>query len=149
MREISTYIFKLSVLFYTVLFVFLSVCRAEDRTFQEVGKFNIDEARQGIAVDQNYIYVIDTRRIGKYKKDTGEQVAKWGGKNSPIIHLDSGVIYQGKLYCAHSNYPAVPMTSSVEIWDAETLEHIDSHSFGIRWGSCTWVDRHDGHFRTV
>jgi hypothetical protein len=36
------------------------------------------------------------------------------------------------------------MTSSIEIWDAETLEHIDSHSFGIHWGSCTWIDRHNG-----
>jgi len=36
------------------------------------------------------------------------------------------------------------MTSSVEIWDAETLEHIGSHSFGIHWGSCTWIDRFDG-----
>ena len=36
------------------------------------------------------------------------------------------------------------MTSSVEVWDAETLEHVDSRSFGIRWGSCTWIDRHDG-----
>jgi hypothetical protein len=36
------------------------------------------------------------------------------------------------------------MTSSIEIWDARTLEHIGSHSFGINWGSLTWVDFHDG-----
>jgi hypothetical protein len=135
---------KSPVLLYIVLFVFFSLCQAGDPVFKEVGKFDIPEARQGIAVDQNYIYVIDTRRIAKYKKDSSERVAGWEGKNSPIIHLDSGVIVEGKLYCAHSNYPAVPMTSSVEIWDAENLEHIDSHSFGIRWGSCTWIDRHNG-----
>ncbi len=38
------------------------------------------------------------------------------------------------------------MTSSIEIWDAKTLEHIDSHSFGINWGSCTWADYYDGYW---
>ena len=52
----------------------------------------------------------------------------------------------GKLYAAHSNYPEWPMTSSLEILDAETMEHVGSHSFGIQWGSLTWVDWHDGHW---
>jgi hypothetical protein len=38
------------------------------------------------------------------------------------------------------------MTSSLEIFDAETMEHIGTHSFGVRWGSLTWVDWHDGHW---
>ena len=63
---------------------------------------------------------------------------------APIIHLDSGVIVDGKLYCAHSNYPGIPMTSSIEVWDPSTLEHIESHSFGIFRGSCTWVDQLQG-----
>jgi hypothetical protein len=25
-----------------------------------------------------------------------------------------------------------------------TMEHVDTHSFGIHQGSATWVDRHDG-----
>ena len=41
------------------------------------------------------------------------------------------------------------MTSSLEIWDAATLEHIGSHSFGINWGSLTWVDFHDGFWWMV
>jgi hypothetical protein len=56
------------------------------------------------------------------------------------------VVVEGRLYCAHSNYPRIPMTSSVEIFDTETLEHVDSHSFGVIGGSLTWVDRHDGHW---
>ncbi len=32
------------------------------------------------------------------------------------------------------------MTSSLEIFDAATLEHLESHSFGIQIGSFTWVD---------
>jgi len=126
-----------------LLFAFDSI--AGDRRFKEIKKFNMIEARQGVAIDENYIYVIGSTKIGKYEKDTGNSVAKWEEtENGPIIHLDSGVIIEGKLYCAHSNYPGVPMTSSIEIWDAETLKHIDSYSFGIHWGSCTWVDRHNG-----
>ncbi len=26
------------------------------------------------------------------------------------------------------------------------LTHVSTHSFGIRWGSLTWVDWHDGHW---
>jgi hypothetical protein len=35
------------------------------------------------------------------------------------------------------------MVSSIEVWDASTMEHVASHSFGIFGGSATWVDRHD------
>ena len=118
-----------------------------ENQFVEMARYDASEARQGVAVDEKYFYAIGTREIGKYEKATGKRVAKWQEKeDGSIIHLDSGVIVDGKLYCAHSNYPGIPMTSSVEIWDAGTLQHIDSHSFGVRWGSCTWVDRHDGHW---
>ena len=50
------------------------------------------------------------------------------------------MLMDGKIYAAHSNYPDWPMTSSLEIWDAETMKHIGTHSFGIQWGSLTWVD---------
>src|SRR3546814_8779330 len=36
------------------------------------------------------------------------------------------------------------MTSSVEVFDTRTMEHVDSFSFGILRGSLTWLDRHDG-----
>jgi hypothetical protein len=130
-------------------FIFLLVMKSWsiDRQFTEIKQFPAAEALQGIAVDHKFIYVVGTQEIGKYNKETGKLIARWEGKeNGPIIHLDSGVIYNGKLYCAHSNYPGIPMTSSVEIWDAEKLQHLGSHSFGIRWGSCTWIDRYDGYW---
>ena len=114
---------------------------------EEIRRFFAEEARQGVAVDERYVYVISDRQIGKYEKGTGERVGLWKGQeDGPIIHLDSGVVAHGKLYCAHSNYPEVPMRSSVEIWDVETLQHVGSHSFGIRRGSCTWVDHYDGRW---
>jgi len=115
--------------------------------FKTVRQFKAEEARQGVAVDNGYIYVIHSQRIGKYDKKTFQRMTSWKGEEEgPILHLDSGVIVHGKLYCAHSNYPKLPMTSSIEVWDAQTLQHIESHSFGINRGSCTWVDRLNGYW---
>ena len=115
--------------------------------FWTAGSFPAEEARQGVAVDRRFVYVVHSQRIGKYEKRTGKQVAFWeGDKIGPIQHLDSGVVVKGKLVCAHSNYPELPMRSSIEIWDAETLKHEDNHSFGIYHGSCTWIDRYNGYW---
>jgi hypothetical protein len=116
-------------------------------TLQQIAEFSIPEANQGIGVDDRHFYAIDNRAIAKYDKKTGKLVKKWvGEKDGPIIHLDSAMVMNGKIYCAHSNYNQWPMTSSVEIWDAETLEHVGTHSFGIDRGSLTWIDFHDGHW---
>jgi hypothetical protein len=112
---------------------------------QPVASFAIPEARQAVAVDADAVYAIDNRTIVKYDKKTGTRIAAWAGpKGGPFVHLDSGVVVDGKLYAAHSNYPEWPMASSVEIWDAATLTHVGTHSLGIDRGSLTWIDRHDG-----
>ena len=98
-------------------------------------------------MDEHYFYAIDNRIVAKYEKQTGKLISKWEGeKDGPIIHLDSAAVFDGKIYCAHSNWSEWPMTSSIEIWDAKTMEHIGNHSFGIHWGSATWVDWHEGHW---
>jgi len=112
---------------------------------EAVASFAVPEARQAVAVDADSFYAIDSRAIARYDKKTGARIAAWTeAKGGPVIHLDSGVVVDGKLYTAHSNYPEWPMTSSVEIWDAATLKHVGTHSFGIDRGSLTWVDYHDG-----
>jgi hypothetical protein len=116
-------------------------------SLQQIGEFIVPEANQGVGVDDKYFYAVDNQTIAKYDKKTGKLVKKWQGeKKGPIIHLDSAMLMDGKIYCAHSNYSEWPMTSSVEIWDAETMEHIGNHSFGIHWGSLTWVDFYNGHW---
>jgi len=115
------------------------------KCFEEIRRFEAPEAVQGVAVDERFFYAISNRAIGKYDKKTGQPVKKWADvPGGPFIHLDSGVVLDGLLYCAHSNFPAVPMTSSIEIFDTETLTHAGSHSFGIFGGSATWIDRRDG-----
>jgi hypothetical protein len=116
-------------------------------TLTQIAEFPAPEANQAVGVDDRYFYAVDNQAIGKYDKKTGKLVKRWQGpKEGPIIHLDSAFVMDGRIYCAHSNYSAWPMTSSLEIWDAATMEHIGNHSFGINWGSLTWVDFHDGHW---
>ncbi len=114
---------------------------------EQIGEFDVPEANQGVGADANHFYAVDNQAIGKYDKKTGKLVKKWqSDKKGPILHLDSAMLMEGKLYAAHSNYPQWPMTSSLEIFDAATMEHVGTHSFGIQWGSLTWVDWHDGHW---
>ena len=47
---------------------------------RKIFSFKAAEARQGIAVDEKYVYVIDNRAIGKYEKNTGTFIAKWEGE---------------------------------------------------------------------
>ncbi len=110
-------------------------------------EFPAREARQGVAVDGEAVYVVGNQAIGRYDKRTGQRTDQWiGAEDGPIKHLNSGVVIDGRLYCAHSNYPDQPMTSSIEIWETSTLDHVATHSFGIYQGSATWVDFHQGHW---
>lgn len=114
---------------------------------EQAGEFAVKEANQGVGVDAEHFYAVDNQVIAKYDKKTGKLVKKWqGDKKGPVLHLDSAMLMDGRIYAAHSNWPDWPMTSSLEIFDAATMEHVGSHSFGIQYGSLTWADWHDGHW---
>lgn len=137
------------VLFGFMLFLIATTSNADELTHmigETIASFDAANAKQAVAVDDRYVYAVNSFRITKHDKQTGEPLAEWKRKQhkTAIIHLDSGVVSHGRLYAAHSNWPHWPMTSSVEIWDTETMEHVGSHSFGIHRGSLTWLDRHDG-----
>ena len=125
---------------------FAGACHAA-AAFEQLAELRAPEANQGVGVDERHFYAVDNRTIAKYDKATGKLVGKWEAPgDAPIVHLDSAMVMDGKLYAAHSNYPGWPMTSSVEIFDASTMQRVGSHSFGTRWGSLTWIDWHDGHW---
>ncbi len=127
------------------LILLLAAAPTLDSRFAELRRFSSPYANQGVAVDARFFYAITNQAIGKHDKRTGELVDEWiGAPDGPILHLNSGIVLDGSLYVTHSNYPGVPMVSSIEIWDVETMEHIGSHSFGIFLGSATWADRQDG-----
>lgn len=107
-----------------------------------VSRFVAEEARQGVAVDARYFYPLSNNRIGKYDKATGKRVAQWEGPRALYPHMNSCVVDGAELVCAASNYPAVPMSSAVEIFDTATLHHIRSISLPPMPGSLTWIERH-------
>lgn len=112
---------------------------------EELKRFKAEEARQGVAVDDIHFYAITNAAIGKYRKDTGERVGGWKeAKSGRIKHLNAGLVLEGKLYCAHSNFPEVPEKSSVEVWDAPSMQHLESIDLTTPGGSLTWLDRRDG-----
>ncbi|NWF84559.1 MAG: hypothetical protein HXY18_12095 [Bryobacteraceae bacterium] len=115
----------------------------------EIRRFAAPEARQAVAAGQGHLYAIDNHAIAKYEKTGGKRLALYEcEQGKPFIHLNSGIVRDNLLHCAHSNYPAVPMLSSIETWDTGALRHVGSHSCGIEAGSATWVEFHQG-FRYV
>lgn len=111
----------------------------------ELGRWSVREANQGVAVDAEHFYGIGNHALVKHRKDTGERVAEWIGlRGGPIVHFNAGYVDGDQLVLAHSNFPQLPMASSLEIHDARTLQPLSSHSFGIRLGSLTWAVRHRG-----
>jgi hypothetical protein len=111
----------------------------------ELARWPVRGANQGVAVDDDHFYGVGNFVIVKHRKDTGARVAEWIGlKGGPIIHLNGGHVVDGKLVLAHSNFPQLPMASSLETYDTATLAHGATHSFGLRLGSLTWAERRDG-----
>jgi len=113
---------------------------------EEIARFPAEEAHQAVAVDAEHFYAIANTTIGKYHKETGTKLAMWEDTSGGIPHMNAGVVIDGVLYATASNYPAVPMASSIEMFDAETLTHIGSHSFGIYVGSALWLQQHGGYW---
>ena len=142
---------RLSTLFGAVMaLVIAPALLSAQPTLKQIAEFTVPEANQGVGVDADYFYAVDNTTLGKYDKKTGALVKRWSQeKGGALIHLDGATVIDGKIYCAHSNYPEWPMTSSLEIFDAATLEHVGTHSFGINWGALNWVDLHDGFWWMV
>jgi hypothetical protein len=102
------------------------------------------EARQGVASDGTHAYAIDNSRIGKYDLKTGQRIAVWEGEPALFPHMNACTLADRKLLCAASNYPKVPMTSAIEIFDPVAMKHLSTISLGMGIGSLTWVSRKDG-----
>lgn len=139
--------FRSASVFALVGFVLMAVAvsaQSVEQTATVAGRWPAPEARQGVAVDATAFYAIDNRTIGKYDKTTGAKILEWrAGADEPFTHMNGGVVIGDELLCAHSNYPAVPMVSSIEVFDTATLRHKRSQPLGAGRGSITWIDFHD------
>lgn len=116
-------------------------------TATEVRRWRPRGANQGVAVDRDHFYGIGNFIVGKYDKRTGERVGEWIGlRGGPIIHLNGGLVQDGLLVLSHSNFPQLPMASSVEYFDPVTVRPVRSVSLGLRHGSLTWAERREGEW---
>jgi hypothetical protein len=120
--------------------------QAPQLTARTLRVYEAPDADQGVAVDRTHFYAVDNAVIAKYELATGKQVGRWVGPSSGLIkHLNSCLADAGQLWCANSNYPQLPMGSSIEIFDSVRLEHTRSHSLGLLdEGSITWFDKYPG-----
>ncbi len=129
---------RLSFLFSFLIIISLSA--------QIEKTYSLPMVKQGVAVNDQFFYVINNSEIVTYTKDEGKLVNRWKDTTRTIKHLNSGIILNNKLYCTNSNYPEDPMVSSIEVFDPQTLQHIANISFGIYIGSATWVDFYKDHW---
>lgn len=102
------------------------------------------EANQGVAIGPHGIYAVSNWTIARYDVKSGQQITKWTGDQTRFPHINSCSIIRKELTCAASNFPAVPHSSSVEIFDPITLKHKRTISLGLGIGSLTWVEWHNG-----
>lgn len=129
--------------------------RDTPRTLRAVAAFGSADAVQGVAADARHVYAISNRAISRHDRASGAlELRRFAsrdafGTETPIVHLNSGVVHGGMLYAAHSDWPRVPTRSSVETFDTVTLARVTSHSFGRRRGALTWLDRHAGRWWAV
>lgn len=104
---------------------------------------------QGVAVDEKYFYAISNTTILKCDKQTRRIVATWQAYKEDkayehFLHMNSGTVVGGKLYCAHSRFSIDPNACTVEIWNVENqgLTHERTIPLPRKHGSLTWIDRH-------
>ena len=131
---------KYFLVVFSLFLVFKVACQEPAKVLET---YAVPQARQAVAVDSLYFYVINNRSITKHLKSTGKLKDSWEN-DAALQHLNSGIIIDDKLYSAHSNYPDEPMISSIEVFDPVTMKHIDNISLGIQVGSATWIDYYNG-----
>jgi hypothetical protein len=95
-------------------------------------------AVQAAAADEQFAYAISNSKVAQYDRKTGELKKISTGDAE---HLNSGWIWQGKIYCAHSNFPKLPEKSDLRVYDPDTGKLTIHHSFTKSLGSLTWAIR--------
>jgi hypothetical protein len=101
------------------------------------------EAVQAAAADEQFFYAIASTHVAKYDRRTGRRLATSTGE---ARHLNSGFVWEGKLYCAHSNYPQIPEQSEIKVLDVDSMRLSTFKEFGNFGGSLTWAIRDGDHW---
>jgi|GEM_PF-949714 len=101
------------------------------------------EAVQAAAAWGDSLYAITGDRVARYDRASGRRLSVSTGE---AHHLNSGFFRDGKLYCAHSNFPKKPERSQIMRLDPENMRLESFHDFGESDGSLTWAVRSGGRW---
>jgi len=101
-------------------------------------------ATQAAVADRHHAYAISSTTVARYDRRTGrlEATATAGDAR----HLNSGFLHEGRIYCAHSNYPAEPPESDIRVLDPATGTLECFHRFADPPGSLVWCVRSGGNW---
>lgn len=108
--------------------------------WKATGELKSEFATQAAAADEEHVYAVSNGTVAVYDRATGKLLAKSEGAAE---HLNSAFLKDGKVYCAHSNYPKKPDTSEIRVYDPATKKLTVFHDFKDPPGSLVW-NVHDG-----
>lgn len=131
---------RFAVLLSLVLAPFAPATETAVKRWKQTGQLAAAEATQAAAADEDFVYAVTNHVVAKYERATGKLLAHSTGKAQ---HLNSAFVHEGKVYCAHSNYPRKPEQSQIMVLDPQTMQLTVFKDFGNYGGSLTWVVRHD------
>jgi hypothetical protein len=112
--------------------------------FVETRRMPSPQATQAAAADTRHCYAISNTTIATHDRRTGRLVNTATAPGTQ--HLNSGFFHEGKLYCAHSNYPAMPHESDIRVFDPATGSLQVFHRFPDPPGSLVWCLHHEGNW---
>jgi len=101
-------------------------------------------ATQAAAADADHLYAISSTTVARFDRRTGVLLDT---ASSPTArHLNSGFLHDGRMYLAHSNYPATPHASDIRMYvpGEERLQLY--HTFREPPGSLVWCIRRAGNW---
>lgn len=101
-------------------------------------------ATQAAAADHRHAYAISNTTVAQYDRTTGRLVQV--GTAADAKHLNSGFVHEGRVYCAHSNYPAEPPESEIRVFDPATGGLALFHRFEAPPGSLVWCVQRGGNW---
>lgn len=141
MRHPKTFRLRAALVCVALAGAHLVVAAAGYEKWTEVRRFDAAEATQAAAANDRFVYAISNTVVAKYDRTTGKRVSRSTGEAS---HLNSGFFADGKMYCAHSNYPHKPERSDIRVLDPEKMTLEVFHEFGDTDGSLTWAVQANG-----
>lgn len=133
-------------MFWGLFFALSSHGLGEDRSvpiWKTCGTLKATEAFQAAAADDTFAYAITNDKVAKYDRNSGEKLATSSGEAK---HLNSGFLWSGRLFCAHSNYPQIPEKSEIKVLDLKSMQLTTYRDFGNFGGSLTWSVFHQDHW---